>query len=486
MSDLPAPLNPPERLLCGPGPSNIDPRVLEAMQRPMLGHLDPDFHKILEDLVELLKAAYRRDDGLTIALSASGTSGMEAGLASLVEPGETVIVATCGFFGNRMIEIAAPTPPERGRAAGAVRAGGAQRADRRGARPTIPRPGWSRSCTPRPRPAWRTRSSSWARRCAGATRCCWPTASRRWAACRWRPRRWGVDYCYSCTQKCLGAPPGISPVSLSERAMERIAGAHPAGAVQLRLRAAGAATGSSGPAIYHHTTPNTPVLRALRGRCGWRSRRAWRRAGRGTPRPERTSRPGCASAATSCWPSPRCSWRSCRPCACPRASTARRCRSRLLREHGIEVGGGLGPDAPDDLADRPDGHQRAHARRPTALLEAFDAVLDAAARRRLGGPRLMAVRDRLHRSELAVPGSNTRALEKAPTLGADVVFLDLEDAVAPDDKEQARENVIAALNDQDWSACARVGADQRAGHALVLPRHRRGGRAGRRRTWTRS
>jgi malyl-CoA/(S)-citramalyl-CoA lyase len=66
----------------------------------------------------------------------------------------------------------------------------------------------------------------------------------------------------------------------------------------------------------------------------------------------------------------------------------------------------------------------------------------------------MAVRDRLHRSELAVPGSNTRMLEKAPGVGADVVFLDLEDAVAPDDKEQARENVIAALNDQDWSGCS--------------------------------
>jgi malyl-CoA/(S)-citramalyl-CoA lyase len=66
----------------------------------------------------------------------------------------------------------------------------------------------------------------------------------------------------------------------------------------------------------------------------------------------------------------------------------------------------------------------------------------------------MAVRDRLHRSELAVPGTNTRALEKAPTLGADVVFLDLEDAVAPDDKEQARENVIAALTEQDWSSCS--------------------------------
>ncbi|MGN6379728.1 MAG: HpcH/HpaI aldolase/citrate lyase family protein [Gaiellales bacterium] len=66
----------------------------------------------------------------------------------------------------------------------------------------------------------------------------------------------------------------------------------------------------------------------------------------------------------------------------------------------------------------------------------------------------MAVRDRLHRSELAVPGSSTRMLEKAPGVGADVVFLDLEDAVSPDDKEQARENVIAALNELDWSGCS--------------------------------
>ena len=66
----------------------------------------------------------------------------------------------------------------------------------------------------------------------------------------------------------------------------------------------------------------------------------------------------------------------------------------------------------------------------------------------------MAVRNRLHRSELAVPGSNTRMLEKAPTAGADMVFLDLEDAVAPNDKQQARKNVIEALNDLDWSACA--------------------------------
>jgi malyl-CoA/(S)-citramalyl-CoA lyase len=66
----------------------------------------------------------------------------------------------------------------------------------------------------------------------------------------------------------------------------------------------------------------------------------------------------------------------------------------------------------------------------------------------------VAVKNRLHRSELAVPGTNVRAMEKAPTLGADLVFLDLEDAVAPDDKEQARANVIDALTSQDWSGCA--------------------------------
>ncbi len=87
---------------------------------------------------------------------------------------------------------------------------------------------------------------------------------------------------------------------------------------------------------------------------------------------------------------------------------------------------------------------------------------------------------RLHRSELAVPGTNVRAMEKAPTLGADVVFLDLEDAVAPDDKERARANVIEALGAHDWSRLRGERARQRSRHALVLPRHRRRGGSSRR------
>jgi malyl-CoA/(S)-citramalyl-CoA lyase len=85
----------------------------------------------------------------------------------------------------------------------------------------------------------------------------------------------------------------------------------------------------------------------------------------------------------------------------------------------------------------------------------------------------MAIKDRLHRRELAVPGTNARAMEKAPALGADVVFLDLEDAVAPGDKEQARENAIEALLGLDWSGCAvsvRINGLDEGSDGSALPR----------------
>jgi len=103
--DLPQ-LQPPERLLCGPGPTNVDPAVLDAMRRPMLDHLDPDLHDILLDVVAMLRRVYRMPDGLVLPLHCTGTAGMEAGIANLVEPGDTVIVGQCGFFGRRISEIA--------------------------------------------------------------------------------------------------------------------------------------------------------------------------------------------------------------------------------------------------------------------------------------------------------------------------------------------------------------------------------------------
>ena len=107
-SDLPR-LDPPQRLLAGPGPSNVEPAVLEAMQKPMLGHLDPDLHEILLELVDFERRVYNAEGGLVFPHQATGSSGMECGLVNLLEPGDTAIVAVTGFFGNRIARMAERT-----------------------------------------------------------------------------------------------------------------------------------------------------------------------------------------------------------------------------------------------------------------------------------------------------------------------------------------------------------------------------------------
>ncbi len=116
VTTIPA-LDPGDRLLCGPGPSNVHPKVLEAMQLPMNGHLDPDFWDILVDLVAGLRALWRRgEQGLTLSLSSSGTSAMEAGFMNLVDPGDDVISCHWGFFGSRLNDFAHRVGAERDRA----------------------------------------------------------------------------------------------------------------------------------------------------------------------------------------------------------------------------------------------------------------------------------------------------------------------------------------------------------------------------------
>ena len=105
VTSLPA-LDPGERLLCGPGPSNVHPDVLEAMQLPMNGHLDPDFWDILLDLVAGLRRSVAHLEGPHDRLSSSGTSAMEAGFLNLVDPGDTVITCHWGFFGSRLNDFA--------------------------------------------------------------------------------------------------------------------------------------------------------------------------------------------------------------------------------------------------------------------------------------------------------------------------------------------------------------------------------------------
>jgi alanine-glyoxylate transaminase/serine-glyoxylate transaminase/serine-pyruvate transaminase len=99
-------INSPQRILLGPGPSNVDPRVLRVMTTPPIGHLDPYLLKLYGEEQQLLKLTFKTGNEWTFALSGTGTSGMEAALANLVEPGESVLIAINGYFGSRLAEIA--------------------------------------------------------------------------------------------------------------------------------------------------------------------------------------------------------------------------------------------------------------------------------------------------------------------------------------------------------------------------------------------
>src|SRR5262245_33095916 len=103
---LPGPLNVPQRLLLGPGPSDAHPRVLSAMTTPLLGHLDPAFLDVMAEAQGMLRQAFHTRNQFTIPISATGTAGMETCLVNLLEPGDKAVICTAGYFGNRMVEIA--------------------------------------------------------------------------------------------------------------------------------------------------------------------------------------------------------------------------------------------------------------------------------------------------------------------------------------------------------------------------------------------
>src|SRR5215470_15056992 len=95
-----------DRLLLGPGPSNPYPEVIEAFARPVLGHLDPDFLVVLDEIGDRLRAVFKTDNALTLPISGTGSAGMEACFVNLLEPGDTAIVGVNGVFGERMCEVA--------------------------------------------------------------------------------------------------------------------------------------------------------------------------------------------------------------------------------------------------------------------------------------------------------------------------------------------------------------------------------------------
>jgi alanine-glyoxylate transaminase / serine-glyoxylate transaminase / serine-pyruvate transaminase len=340
--DLPS-LRPPERLLCGPGPTNVDPAVIDAMSRPMLGHLDPVLHEILLEVVSMLRATWRMPDGLVLPLQCTGTGGMETGIANLLEPGDTAIVAQNGFFGRRIAEIA----------------------NRYGADVVEVDADWGEA-VPNERlidaldrhPHARMLAVVHAETSTGVEH---PLAELG-AAMEGRDTllmadcvtslggvpletgAWRVDFAYSCTQKCLAAPPGMSPLAASERAMERIRTRRtpvPFSFDLLLLQRYWVER----PAAYHHTAPILGIYalhEALRLALEEGLEARWERHAEAAAhlRKELETRGLQVLAEPEHRLAPLTAVRV------PAGVDGKAVQGRLLQEDSIEVGGGLGPGAP--------------------------------------------------------------------------------------------------------------------------------------------
>jgi alanine-glyoxylate transaminase / serine-glyoxylate transaminase / serine-pyruvate transaminase len=211
----------PQRILLGPGPSDTPARVLEALGRPTIGHLDPVFLQLMDDIRAKLKEVFRTKNDMTMAMSGTGSAGMETVFANLVEPGDRVLVCVNGVFGGRMVDVAgrcgavvekieAPwgTVFDQGEVIKAI--------DR--VKPKVVAIVHAETSTGAHQPVDRIGAAAHA---AGALFLLDCVTSL--GGLPVEIDQWGVDAAYSGTQKCLSCPPGLSPVTFSPRAMERLA-----------------------------------------------------------------------------------------------------------------------------------------------------------------------------------------------------------------------------------------------------------------------
>jgi len=251
------PLDLPRRMLMGPGPSEVHPRVLAALARPTLGHLDPAFVRLMDDIVHMLRTTFQTTNQLTFPVSAPGSAGMECCFVNLVEPGDSVIVCINGVFGMRMKE----------------------NVERCGATPIVVEDAWGTAVDPaklraalKANPGVKTVAFVHAETSTGvqsdAAALC--AVAREFGALTIvdtvtslggidvNVGAWEADAVYSGSQKCLSCPPGLSPVTFSERAAARIKGRRTkvqSWFLDLSLVMGYWGDGKGGGRTYHHTAP---------------------------------------------------------------------------------------------------------------------------------------------------------------------------------------------------------------------------------------
>ncbi|RJP68534.1 MAG: alanine--glyoxylate aminotransferase family protein [Candidatus Abyssobacteria bacterium SURF_17] len=253
-------LTPSLRILMGPGPSNVHPRVLRAMSTPLVGHLDPDFLRIMSEVQALLRQLFKTDNPMTIPMSGTGSAGMETCFCNLLERGDRVLVCVNGLFGERMCDVAGrlgadvsrvemewgkpiePKTVENALKAGKVKIVAIVHAETStGVRQPL-------------------EEISRIAKEHGALFLVDTVTSL--AGCNVDVDAWDIDACYSGTQKCLSCPPGLSPVTFSDKAMNALRSRkHKVSSWYLDLSMIERYWGEE--RFYHHTAPISMIY-ALR------------------------------------------------------------------------------------------------------------------------------------------------------------------------------------------------------------------------------
>lgn len=219
MTEIDANWNPSQRVLMGPGPSAVPPRVLQSMAQWTIGHLDPQFLALMDETMGLLRDVYQTKNPLTFPVSGTGSAGMEATFVNLLEPGDRVVVGVNGVFGERMCDVASRCGAEVRRVEapwGRIVDPADVAAAIRETSPTLVAMVHAETSTGVLQPLEEIRAATHA---AGALLLADCVTSL--GGVDVRIDEWGIDVAYSGTQKCLSCPPGLSPVTFGERALER-------------------------------------------------------------------------------------------------------------------------------------------------------------------------------------------------------------------------------------------------------------------------
>lgn len=333
--------HPPQRTLMGPGPSDVYPRILEAMSRPTIGHLDPVFVAMMDELKELLRYAFRTSNELSMPVSAPGSAGMETAFVNLVEPGDKIIVCQNGVFGGRMkenvercggtvvmVEDAWGEPVDPQKIADALKA-----------HPDAKVVAFVHAETSTGAQSDAKAIAELARRHGCLTIA---DAVTSLGGTPLLVDDWGLDAVYSGTQKCLSCVPGLSPVTFSERALERIRARK--SKVQswfLDLTLVLGYWAGGGKRAYHHTAPiNT--LYALHEALVILQEEGIENAWARHRRHHEALRAGIEAMGLSFVVKPEARLPQLNAIRVPDGVDEAAVRARLLNEYSLEIGAGLG------------------------------------------------------------------------------------------------------------------------------------------------